>query len=148
MAWKWFSAKTVYRTTTRGRAKQIDATYIPRNSLVEERVIVLQARSFDEALRRAEAEARTYVHQLKGRRNRYGQKIVTRYLGDIEVYEMFDPPCSMMEVYSSMYTISGDVRDSTIADNHFGPRAPLVERDQFLEREVSDLLRLRAKENA
>ncbi len=148
MAWKWFSAKTVYRTTTPGRARRVDAMYIPDHTLVEERVIVLKARSFDEALRRAETEARTYARRLKGRRNRYGQQIITRYLGDIEVFEMFDPPRSMIEVYSSMYTISGNIPDRTISDNHFGPRAALIERDQFLEREVSELLRLRAKEDA
>ena len=60
MAWNWYGAKTLYRYRARGRARRPDRGFNRENTLVEERVVLFRARSFDEAISRAEAEAISY----------------------------------------------------------------------------------------
>src|SRR5947209_1193964 len=66
----WYSARCLFRH----RASEADA------SSYEERVILLQADSFDDALRRAEEEARAYSASLEG----------VEYLEYLDVYHLFE----------------------------------------------------------
>jgi hypothetical protein len=98
---------------------------------VEERVVLLRARSFDEALRKGESEAKAYAkaYQLDsiGRRpatlrNPYGQPLLARYLGAIDVYEMSEPPNAGVEVFSSTSLISSVMSDRALVDARFGEK--------------------------
>jgi hypothetical protein len=60
-AWKWYGVKTLHRTQPIGRPVGRDKLYARAITLVEERVVILEARSFEEAIRRGEAEARKYA---------------------------------------------------------------------------------------
>lgn len=64
----WYSARCVFRH----RASA--------SSSYEERVILLHANSFDEALRQAEAEARAYAASLEG----------VEYLEYLDLYRLFE----------------------------------------------------------
>jgi Domain of unknown function (DUF4288) len=93
-ALKWFGVKTLYRTTTLGIPSVTDSAYDPRGTLVEERVVILRARSHAEAHRKAKAEAMRYA---KGEHfNPYGQRVRTRWLSASESFELFDKPGNLV----------------------------------------------------
>lgn len=79
-SWKWYGVKTLHRTMAKGRPIATDSLYSRTMTLVEERVVILKARNFDEAIKRAEVEARVYSRSCR-HRNRYGQHVRSRYLG-------------------------------------------------------------------
>ena len=45
----WFGAKTLYRLTAKGRAKNTDQCYDPDATLLEERVVLFEAKSAEQA---------------------------------------------------------------------------------------------------
>ena len=76
---KLFAVKTLYRTTATGRPKRRDKHYDPDTALIEERVVLFRASTFDSAIRKAEREARKYAADDSGH-NGYGQALATEYL--------------------------------------------------------------------
>jgi hypothetical protein len=60
----WYAVKTLYRSEGLGRPTATDSAYDPAATLVEERVVLLKARSFQDAIRAAEKEARAYATGL------------------------------------------------------------------------------------
>jgi len=74
----------VYRWEPNGRPLGTDKCYSKTATLVEERVVILKARGFDEAIKKAEREAREYV--ADSYRNPYGQKVKCRFLGYCDAY--------------------------------------------------------------
>jgi len=65
---RWFAVKTLYRTRVVGRPARRDAAYDGDANVVEERVVLFRARSFDDAIRKAEREARAYARALTATR--------------------------------------------------------------------------------
>jgi hypothetical protein len=114
MSWKWFGVKTLYRTRAVGRPKDVDENFDPDATLLEERVVLIRARNFDEAIEKAEEEARIYVNTPHGG-NAYAQRVVQRYLRVSDAYEMFEPPGSRREVYSRTWVVPKSVGDSELA---------------------------------
>jgi hypothetical protein len=113
--WKWFGVKTVYRTRTKGRPRHRDATYDPTATVVEERVLLFRARSFGEAIRKAEREARDYARFRY--RNAYGQTVITRYIGSCNAFWAFcDAPVAGAEVFSRVEEFPKSVRDAQIGN--------------------------------
>jgi hypothetical protein len=72
MAWKWYSVKTVYLVSVVGRPHGLDELYDTAHALAEERIVLYRARSMDEAISKAQAEAREYESEHS---NPYGQKV-------------------------------------------------------------------------
>lgn len=75
MTWSWFGVKTIYQTTVapplgHGRRKQNKAS----DRLVEERIVLLKARSAEEAIAKAEREAALYAEGPRYR-NRSGDLV-------------------------------------------------------------------------
>jgi len=119
--WQWFGVKTLYRMSPRGRPKGTDALYAENLSLIEERVVLVRARSFDEAIKKAEKEAREYARERY--RNPYGQEVVTRYLGYCDAYDMSpEDPGSGVEVYSRTAVMSGRLSDRRVLEHSLGYR--------------------------
>ncbi len=122
MAWRWYGAKTVYETvvtperasggTSGGRRTQ--------ERLIEERVVLVRARSSDEAIRKAEGEAEAYA-EGPSHQNRDGAQVQTRYLGACDVFTIAGDAEAGAEVYSSMRIV--DARQSTdrVLDMLLGP---------------------------
>ena len=117
--WNWFGAKTLYRTAADGRAMGKDKYFSKSATVVEERVVVFKARSAAEAIRKAEAEAKSYAHADR-HRNPYGQQVRTRYLGWYDVYLIDEPPVDGAEVFSAMQAVSRRVSDRAVVNRAMG----------------------------
>jgi uncharacterized protein DUF4288 len=90
----------------------IDATgdVRPDGALVEERIVLFYAASFDEAIRLGEAEAEAYTRDTWPNAN--GDTVRTRYLGVCNVFAMKASPAEGVEAYSRLL-----LRPSTEADD-------------------------------
>jgi hypothetical protein len=130
---QWFGAKSVYRTSLTGTSRVPDeetreavdllgptpwvksspaGELSDRTTLLEERIVLLRANNAEEALQRAEAEASEYARVRAY--NSCGQKLVTRVLDYIEVYEIGEQPGDRVEVFSRSFLIRKEVPDSSI----------------------------------
>mgnify|MGYP000120837587 CR=1 FL=1 len=116
--WKTYSVKTIYRSTVSGKPFAIDDEYSSKFDLIEERVVTVKARSFDEAIRRAESEAEEYTEE--SHTNPYGQEVVQEYLGYANVFEPFKSAPANVEVYSNQFLVRKELPDEELADNLFG----------------------------
>ncbi len=80
----WYGAKCVFRHNDR---KDDD------NNMYEERIVLFKAENIDEAIIRAENEAKQYVNELSN----------CEYLGFVDVFNLFDETVEDgTEVYSLM----------------------------------------------
>jgi hypothetical protein len=123
---KWFGVKTVFRSRAVGAPKFKTADYDPKATLVEERVVLVRARTFDSALRTAEREARKYAKHVHP--NPFGQRVVTRYLEVCDAFEMFERPAPLVEVFSSTQLVPGSVGDRDILAQKFSPVETAAQR--------------------
>src|SRR5262245_8992166 len=115
----WFGVKTLFRVEPVGRPLGKDRLYSRNMTMVEERVVVVRARSASEALKIGETEARRYARS--SHRNPYGQRVRTRRLDCIEAYDMNEPLHELTEVYSSTRVVPRRVSDRTLVRRAFGP---------------------------
>ena len=76
---------------------------------------------FEEALKLGEAEAREYSRSARYR-NRYGQKVRSRYLGCCDAYEIGEIPISGVEVFSETEIVPRRVADRTVIRRLIGER--------------------------
>ncbi len=112
MSWKWFGVKTLTRWEAIGKPKSIDENFDEDATLVEENFFLIKARSFDEATKKGEKEAKNNLSEYK---NFYGQKVKQRYLEVCDAFELFDEPNENgVEVFSSTEIISDKIKDSTL----------------------------------
>jgi len=135
----WYGVKTIFRIEAVGKAIARDSAYDGSVSLVEERVVLFKAHGFGAAIRAAEKEARRYARRRYV--NPYGQKVVTRYLGACDAFELFDTPGARAEVFSTTQIVSRAVSNRAIIDQRIGPRvdkaADRRRRRNILNREFS-----------
>ncbi len=118
MAWKWFGVKTLIRWETIGKPKPFDGNFDDDATLLEERIVLIKARSFDEAIKKGEKEAESYSVEYK---NFYGQKVKQRYLKVCDAFELFNEPNENgVEVFSSTEMVSKKVKDFMLIENKFG----------------------------
>lgn len=115
-----------------------DAVYDSSVTMVEERVVLFRAHTFDEAMRAAEREALLYVHHRHV--NPYGQKVITRYLGACEAFQLFDPPAAGSEVFSTTEILPKRISDKAIVNQRLGHSESVRDskrRRNILNREFS-----------
>ena len=118
MSWKWFGVKTLTRWEAIGKPKSIDKNFDADATLIEERVVLIKARNFDEAIKKGEKEAKNDLSEYK---NFYGQKVKQRYLEVCDAFELFDEPNENgIEVFSSTEIISSKIEDSVMIESKFG----------------------------
>ena len=140
MGWKWFGVKTLTRWEAVGKPKSIDENFNEDATLIEERVVLIKARSFDEALKKGEKVAKEYLSQYK---NFYGQLVRQRYLEVCDAFELFDEPNETgVELFSSIETVSRKIKDSVLVGNKFGNNESVEsytrKRDKFWNAEFLD----------
>jgi hypothetical protein len=100
----WYAVRSFFHSLPVGRPHHPDEGYLPGIASVEERIVLFKARDSSTAFKRADAEAKKYA---RGRdRNVYGQPVVTTRLPFWESFELFDPPNSGVEVFSSIEIVS------------------------------------------
>jgi hypothetical protein len=117
--WNWYGVKTLYRTQAVGNPIKIDYRFDASVDLIEERVVLFRARSHDEAIRKAEAEASKYASNGSGR-NIYGQVVRRRYLGVCDSFQMYDQPQATIEVFSSTFMVHRGQTDARVISGQFG----------------------------
>jgi hypothetical protein len=100
--WKVYSVKTLYRTDTIGAPKKVNEDYQEDLVLIEERIVTLKARTFDEAISKGEKEAITYARETS-HINPYGQEVRQEYIGYIDAFEPFEELAPNIEVFSSTF---------------------------------------------
>lgn len=88
-------------------------------SAVEERVVVFRARSFAEAIRRAEKEAEEYA-RFDTWETRYGQTLRTKYLQACDAFVLDHVSSGSGEVYSRAELVSSDESDDAVIDALLG----------------------------
>ncbi|HQZ82563.1 MAG TPA: DUF4288 domain-containing protein [Pyrinomonadaceae bacterium] len=140
MVWKWFGVKTLFRWEAIGKRRSVDESYHDDATLVEERIVLIRARSFDEAIKKGEKEAENYSAEYK---SFYGQKVKQRYLKVCDAFELFDEPNeSGVEVFSLIETVSKKIEDSVIIENKFGKDENIEsfnrKREKFWNAELFD----------
>lgn len=138
MQLKWFSVKTVYRVVAEGEPTRPDAEFDPSLDLLEERVVLVRAGSYDEAIERAEKEAAAYESRHT---NPYGQQVLYRYLGAAEAFELFDSELGEgTELYSQTRLVPGVSTDDDLIELAFGleeTARDAATRKKFLNSEFS-----------
>lgn len=138
MNWSWFGVKTIYRIEAFGRPQAIDSAYDPDATLIEERIVLFRARSFDEAIRRAEKEATQYA--ASQHRNPYGQTVKMRYLKSCDAFLMDESPGVSVEVFSATEVVHKQIPDDEILDSKLGKQRGSNDRQQrlkFLHQELA-----------
>jgi hypothetical protein len=139
----WFAVKTLFRSEALGKPAARDSAYDSTVSLVEERVVLFKARTFEAAIKAAEAEARRYAAHRHV--NPYGQRWVTRYLGACDAFELFDRPGEQAEVFSTTDVVPKHVPDRQVIEQRLGPRVDertdKERRRNILNREFSGSVR-------
>lgn len=86
--------------------------------MIEERIVTVKARSFDEAIERVENAAAEYA--ATPFTNPFGQVVQWKYTGSSGAFEPYDSIPADVEVYSNTYLISRVLSDEELADNVLG----------------------------
>ncbi len=140
--WKLYSVKTIYRSKAVGRPKATDKRYRKDLDMIEEPIVNIKARSFDEAIKKGEIEARKYASSSP-HINPYGQKVIQKYIGSIDAFEPFEDLSENKEVYSSTQLIPATWSNKTVTDRILGPEYKNERqlRTKFLNREFSGIVK-------
>jgi hypothetical protein len=131
----WYGVRTLYRLIAEGRPKSRDKHYDREATLIEERIVLFQATSFDSAITQALKDARAYCRRTRFT-NPYGQRVRMRFLGACDAFEMFDlKPAPGSEVYSSTALVRASVSDSNIVNGRMGtePSGSKKARYKFMD---------------
>jgi hypothetical protein len=116
----WYGVRTLYRLAAEGKPKLRDRHFDPESTLIEDRIVIFQAISFDDAIK--QATKRSYARQTRFI-NMYGQKIRMQFLGVCDAFKIFDrKPAAGSEVYSSTELVRGSVSDLTLIRRRMGPK--------------------------
>lgn len=114
----WYAVKTLYRTFTDGFVENPDEDYREDLDMLEERIVLLRADSFDDAIEQAEREAREYARVEQT--NSYGQRICINYIEACDAYMLGESPAESVEIFSSTALISRDATDTELTDMRLG----------------------------
>lgn len=119
----WYSVKSLYRMDVKAT---VDAA--PRLSSCEERVILVRAESFDEALAKAQQEARKYADMRW--LNARGEAVETRYLEVADAFMLFDEQLAEgTELYSKMLFVAPSASDDDLVERGLGTVAEQTSED-------------------
>lgn len=134
----WYGVRTLIRLIATGKPTLRDRHFDAGSTLVEDRVVLFRATSFEDAIEQAETEARQYCQAISFR-NIYGQRVRLKYLGAVDAFSMLDHhPAPGCEVYSSTALVPKSVSDSSVCKERFGkqPERGARSRFKFLDVEI------------
>ena len=117
--WKVYSVKTLYRTDVIGKPEKVSNDYREDLVLIEERIVTLKARTFEEAISKGEKEAIAYANGTS-HINPYGQKVEQKYLGYINVFDPYDEVAPNIEVFSSTFLAEKNLSNTQIINRVVG----------------------------
>lgn len=144
VSWKWYAVRSLYRLVALGEPKKRDANFSPGATLVEERLVLIQARNAEEAFSIAKKEGKAYTKSIQCT-NGYGQKVQARMLKALDAYELDSLPKSGEEFFSSMEEIDSSVPDECICERPIGLVESATESDpwrrfKFIDVKIARLL--------
>lgn len=120
----WYSFRGIFKSEI------IDGTGETRDiSLVEERIVLLRAESFDEAIRLGEIEAESYAKDTWP--NVKGELVKTRYLGACDVFSVKTSPDEGVEIYSNLLVRRGLEKDEVVIDRLLGTEDEQIGAEEF-----------------
>ena len=132
----WFAIKTLYRTTAKGHPRNRDGFYQSGVAAIEERIVLFTARNNASAIKKGESEARRYAKSVCTT-NKYGQQVITEFIGLVESYEMFDPPGNGIEIHSRMQSVPARTAVRTLIANRRGDPIDPSLSPQFISGDIS-----------
>lgn len=109
---QWFGVKTAYRISAKGHPRNKAKGYHPGSCLMEERVVLIQAKDAAAALEKAEIEAREYSKLIY--KNMFEQQVKIAYLGVADCFSIDESPGDCVEVYSRNEVLIGNHSDKQI----------------------------------
>lgn len=116
----WYGVRTLFRFVATGKPKAIDGHFDPMSTLVEDRVVIFKADSFDSAIKQAEREAMDYCNRNRFV-NIYGQSVRLKFLHAVDAYALPDDELSAgCEVYSSTAISPRSVSNTELVAERFG----------------------------
>lgn len=136
--WKVYSIKTLYRTEAIGKPRVTTGDFRDDLVLIEERIVTLKARTFDEAISKGKKEAILYASNTS-HINPFGQKVKQEYIGFIDAFEPFEEIAPNIEVFSSTFLVDKGLSKSKLIDHVAGKKLKNETqiRQKFLDREFS-----------
>ena len=123
---KTYFVKSLFRTAASGAASNLDRNHDPSLTLVEERIVMFEAKDDRDALQQAAREARAYARDTHV--NPYGQRVKTRFLGALSSYELFETLAPGEEVFSETEVVAAEVPDAELVDRRMGHAESAAER--------------------
>ena len=114
-----FAIKTLYRTIATDKPTKTDKYYRENIDLIEERIVTVKARNFNEAITKGEREAKKYASKTEYI-NPYGQKVKQKFIGSIDAFEPFDKIKANIEVFSTTYLSKSSVSNDKLTNNVMG----------------------------
>jgi hypothetical protein len=116
----WHGVRTLFRLVAAGKPKTLDKHFDPTSTLLEDRIVLFQADSFDSAIQQAEADAQAYSKATQFK-NIYGQSVRLKFLGASDAFCMVDHELSSgCEVYSSTAIVPRSVSNARLITERFG----------------------------
>jgi hypothetical protein len=112
---EWFGVKCLFRMIVKHRSTRTDV------DACEERILLVAATDFDDALRIGEREARSYAASNQWV-NMHGKKVVTRCLGAFDAFRMSSGPTSGAEIYSKLFFVPKETTNSALTNRFLGSR--------------------------
>jgi hypothetical protein len=107
----WYGFRGLFRVRVVGAKSGV--------SSVEQRVVLVRAKDFDDAIRAGEAEAKRYVKGGRWR-NADDEVVTLKYIGACDVYVMDDEPGHGAEIYSHVLVVPHATSDDVLVDRFFG----------------------------
>jgi hypothetical protein len=137
---KWFGVRIALRTVAAGRAIGRDADYDADGTLLEERIVIVRARSPQDAVARVRRRAKRETISYK---NAYGQVVRQELLKAWEAYELFDPPADGAEVFSRTVRVARTVGNRELGTRFAGPPSSAADqrrRRRFIASDLAEKL--------
>ena len=142
---RWFAVKTYYLVKASGAIKTDAKPILEKGCLIEERVVLFLANSLDHSIAVAEKEAIKYADFE--RRNIYGQKLKTKYLGFCESFELFDPPGDKVEIFSAMEVHKSVPKKADLVKWKLGPSYGAKNEEYMVKFKDRDFFNLTSNKN-
>jgi hypothetical protein len=136
----WCGAKTLFRIEAIGEPKWRDEFFDDDAVGIEERVVLLEARDLDEAVKKALEEADQYASYSFV--NIYGQPVRLMSIGGCDCTEITEELSSGVEIYSATELARQSVTKEEIVNARFGAEPDDKDRGRRRKFQNAELARL------
>lgn len=130
---RWYGVRSQVRLVATGKPKRPGVEYDPESTLVEDRVVLFRAESFESVIAQGEAEAREYCRRIRFS-NIYGQNVRLKFAGIVDAFSMADfKPGHAAEVYSGTTIVPSEVTNQELLAARTAPPETPGARYKFID---------------